>query len=99
MGLLPLGGSIDRIDVILNPEQQMQGFFLGRHSGNWRRELRMPLVQHALATFLHWPLEEVAVGVQLIDGGEPEVQQYSGVEVSEALEEFGRLRRQGADIL
>jgi hypothetical protein len=99
LGPLPLGGYVDRIDVVVSAAQPMQGIFLGRHNERWRGELRMPLAQHALSTFLCWPLEEVAVGVQLIDGSEPEVQHFSSIEVNDALEEFGQLRRQAAELL
>lgn len=99
LGPLSLGGYVDRIDVVVSAMQPMQGIFLGRHTEHWRRELRMPLTQHALSTFLCWPLDEVAVGVQLIDGSKPEVQHYSAAEVSEAIEEFEQLRSQAADML
>ena len=99
LGPLPLGGYIDRIDVMVSSAKPMQGIFLGRHSERWREELRMPLAQHAISTCLSWPPDEVAIGVQLIDGSEPEVQHYSIAEVSEALEEFEQLRSQAADML
>ena len=98
-GPLLLGGYLDRIDVLLSPAQSMQGIFLGRHTGRWREELRMPLAQHALSTFLCWPPDEVAVGVQLIDGSEPEVQHYSSFEVREALNEFAELQIRVAALL
>lgn len=98
-GPISLAGYVDRIDMQLNSAQPMQGIFLGRHSENWRGELRMPLAQHAISTFLCWPLAEVAMGVQFIDGTEPEIQHYSSAEISEAIEEFGQLRGQAADML
>lgn len=99
LGPLSLGGYVDRIDVVVSAVQPMHGVFLGRHAERWRGELRMPLAQHALSTFLCWPLDDVAVGVQLIDGSEPEVQHYSSIEVSEALEEFAQLSSRVADML
>jgi len=96
---LPLGGYVDRIDVIFGAAQPMEGIFLGRHSEHWRGELRMPLTQYALSAFLCWPLNEIAVGVQLIDDNEPEVRHFSSTEVSDALEEFRQLRGQVADML
>jgi len=99
IGSLSLGGSIDRIDVVVSSAQPMQGIFLGPYTNSWREELRRPLAQHAISTFLFWPPEEIAVGVQLIDGSEPEVQHYSSAEVSEAIQEFGQLRNQAADML
>jgi hypothetical protein len=96
---LPLGGYVDRVDVVVNSAQPMQGIFLGRHTERWREELRMPLAQHAISSFLFWPPDEVVVGVQLIDGSGPEVRHYASAEVSEALDEFEELRSQAADML
>lgn len=98
-GPIALGGYLDRVDLVLHHQQRMQGIFLGRHADRWRAELRMPLTQHALADFHGWPLEEVAVGVQLIDGSDVEVQHYSAAEVREALDEFRELSDRAADML
>jgi hypothetical protein len=88
-----VGGSVDRIDMLPAAAQPVQIIFLGRHAGHWRDELRMPLSQYALANAFGWPTEEVVVGVQLIDDGEPEIHHYSSADINAALAEFGELRR------
>jgi len=59
----------------------------------------MPLAQHALSARLGWPLIEIAIGVQVIDSGEPETHSFSEDEVSVALEEFEGLGVQVSDLL
>jgi hypothetical protein len=91
-GELVLGGYVDRIDLVLGDAQPMQGIFLGSYRPRWSEELRMPLAQHALATFHSWPVDEVAIGVQLIDGSPPELSHYSEEELAQAIAEFEDLR-------
>lgn len=96
---ISIGGSVDRVDMVRGESQPMQAIFLGPHTGRWREELRMPLAQYAIADFYGWPPEEVAVGVQLIDGSGPNVWHYREEELEEALREFRDLRSRIADLI
>jgi hypothetical protein len=63
---LTLSGEVSRVDVV---EGGYRGILLGRHSADWKDELRMPLLQLGLGNALARPVAEVGIGVQNLDGG------------------------------
>jgi hypothetical protein len=63
---LTLAGEVSRVDVV---DEGYRGVLLGRHSDDWKAELRMPLLQLGLANALARPVAEVEIGVQNLDGG------------------------------
>jgi hypothetical protein len=64
--LLTLSGEVSRVDVV---DGGYRGVLLGRHSVEWKEEVRMPLLQLGLANVLARPVAEVGIGVQDLDGG------------------------------
>jgi hypothetical protein len=63
---LTLSGEVSRVDVV---DEGYRGVLLGRHSAEWKAEVRMPLLQSGLADALERPVGEVGIGVQNLDGG------------------------------
>jgi hypothetical protein len=87
-GLLELSGIVDRVDVT---ESGHRGVLLGRTDGDWQAELRMPLLQSALADRYGVPVEEVAVGVQQLDGSELALRTFMDGEVLRAEHDLRQL--------
>lgn len=87
-GFLDLGGLISRLDIT---DIGYRAIILGAGRSNWRNELRMPLIQSAIAFKYGRPVEEVTVGVQGPDGSVLEDETYSEAEITSARQEFQRL--------
>jgi len=87
-GFLDLGGLISRLDVT---DIGYRAVILGAGGSNWRNELRMPLIQSAIAFKYGRPVEEVAVGVQEPDGSALEDETYALAQIASARQEFQRL--------
>lgn len=84
-GYLELSGLISRVDVI---DTGYQGILLGTKDASWKDQLRMPLIQKALAEKYVRPIQDVMVGVQAIDGSSLEVVTFSASQIREAEREF-----------
>jgi hypothetical protein len=87
-GFLDLGGLISRLDMT---DAGYRGIILGGGAPNWRDQLRMPLIQDAIALKYGRPVDEVTVGVQGPDGGALEEQSYGSADIENARQEFRRL--------
>lgn len=84
-GYLELSGLVSRVDVT---EDNYQGVLLGVTDSNWKDQLRMPLIQRALAEKYFRPIQDIVVGVQAIDGSSLEVVTFSPSQILEAEREF-----------
>jgi hypothetical protein len=89
---LALGGEVSRIDLGMD-SVGYKGILLGVQDHNWSRQLRMPVLQLAIASRLGREPSEVGVGVQELDGTSLQVVQYSQGEMQEATREVCRLVR------
>jgi hypothetical protein len=87
-GFLDLGGLISRLDIT---DIGYRAVILGAGRSNWRKELRMPLIQSAIAFRYGRPVEEVAVGVQEPDGSALEDEIYTSTQITSARKEFQQL--------
>lgn len=90
---LECSGQIARADV---SPSGYAGWMLLSAAGAWRQELRMPLIQEALAQEMNAPVDEVIVGVYSFRERSVEQTSYSAVEISaarSALEELLRRLR------
>ena len=65
-GEVVLGGEISRIDMI--PTGYRAVLLMARAPARWKQELRMPLIQLAVANRYDRPAADVRVAVQLLDG-------------------------------
>ena len=65
IGSVILAGVIDRVDLV---KAGFRGVLMGPYEADWKTELRMPLIQKALAVRYERPSEQFAVGVQALDG-------------------------------
>ena len=65
-GEVALGGEISRIDMI--PTGYRAVLLMARAPARWKQELRMPLIQLAVANRYDRPAGDVRVAVQLLDG-------------------------------
>jgi hypothetical protein len=83
-----LGGLISRLDVT---GDGYRAIILGAGRPNWQSELRMPLIQSAIALKYGRPVDDVSVGVQEPDGGALQEQSYTSSEIATARREFERL--------
>jgi hypothetical protein len=70
-----LGGEVSRIDIDLS-SGGYHGVLIGNRPNNWRRQVRMPLIQRALAVRLQRPEGEILVGFQNIDGSYLELMSF-----------------------
>ena len=84
-GYLELSGLISRVDVT---DTGYQGILLGTKDASWKDQLRMPLIQKALAEKYVRPVQDVMVGIQAIDGSSLEVVTFSPSQIREAEREF-----------
>lgn len=64
IGPVTLTGEVDRVELV---DQGYRGVLLGKSTADWQNELRMPLLQKALASRYEKPVESFAVGVQELD--------------------------------
>ena len=87
---LELRGEMHRLDMVQNG---YRGLLLGDYPPNWGTQLRMPLLQRAVALIYGRPVEEIAVGVQHLDGSKLIVRHYSSREIRQAEQEFIALSR------
>ena len=85
-----LGGEISRIDVDIG-SGGYRGVLLGNRPTDWRRQLRVPLIQRALAAKLQRPESEISVGFQNIDGTQLELISFPRVVSDEAEDRARRL--------
>ncbi len=87
-GFLELGGIVDRVDLTAGGPR---GVLLGPADADWDSQFRMPLLQLTLADRYGVPLQEVAVGVQQLDGGGLAQRTFTDEEVRRADEGLRRL--------
>jgi hypothetical protein len=87
-GFLDLSGLISRLDITAIG---YRAIILGAGRANWRTELRMPLIQSAIALKYGRPVDEVAVAVQEPDGSALEEEIYTSSQIASARQEFQRL--------
>jgi hypothetical protein len=87
-GFLSIGGEISRVDVT---GPGYRGVILGSFPSDWRDELRMPLIQLALALRYQRPAEQFSVGVQELDGSSLAMTSYSLQQIEAARAEFRAL--------
>lgn len=85
-----LGGEISRIDVNIE-SRGYKGVLLGGRPADWRRQLRFPLIQRALAEKLQRPEAEISVGFQNIDGTQLDTISFSRAVLEEAEDRARRL--------
>jgi hypothetical protein len=74
-----------RLDVL---PSGYRALLLGQYSRGWENQLRMPLLQGAVARRYGRPIDHIAVGVQHLDGSGLIAKQYSPIEMATAESEF-----------
>lgn len=87
-GFLDMGGLVSRLDI---KDDGYRAVILGAAQPSWRNELRMPLIQSAIAFKYGRPIEEVAVGFQQANGSSLEDEIYTSAQIASARQEFQRL--------
>lgn len=93
-----LGGIIGRIDIDVS-SGAYQATLLGEYSVDWISELRMPVIQRAIAHRMKRDESEVLVGVQRLSGQELKLTTYSMLEIEQALAEASDLTAQASKLL
>jgi len=76
-----LGGQIARVDITANG---YQGVLLGRFNRPWQHELRLPLIQRALANKYDRVESAFVIARQELDGTNLETLQFSTAEIDAA---------------
>ena len=79
---LVLGGNIHRVDII--PTGGYRAILLEEIPLRWEEELRMPLIQRALACAYYRPEAEFVVGIQELDASKLVVTSYSTTAIDHA---------------
>ena len=87
---MTLIGEVPRIDLDVD-DGGYNGILLGPAPADWRDQLRMPVLQAAIAEGLQRMPNEVAIGVQDLDGTGLQITQYSAAEIRDALAELRNL--------
>lgn len=80
---ISLGGEVSRIDLDLNTGGY-RAVLLGSSCETWQEELRMPLIQRAVAYLLQRSETEVSLGVQNLDGSELLTTTFNATEIDTA---------------
>jgi hypothetical protein len=93
---LTLGGIIPRIDVI---SQGYRAILLDEIPLQWKKELRMPLIQRGLARAYSRPEDEFLVGIQELDASDLAVTSYSKTDINHAEQIMQRLAEEVANEL
>lgn len=78
---LILVGEVHRVDIV---PQGYRGILLQDAPENWKNELRMPLIQRALAEHYDRPCEEIVVGYQCRNGSGLSTISYSETRINSA---------------
>ena len=85
-----IGGEIPVIN--LDPEADTYlAVILGETAPNWKSQLRMPLLQAAVADRLSRQRGDVYLGIQGLDGGDLQLHQFSGAEIQGSLDDVSDL--------
>jgi hypothetical protein len=87
-GFLELGGLISRLDMM---SPGYRAVLVGIPRETWRDELRMPLIQEAIARKYGRPVDEVSVGVQRPDGSHLDQHKFRSSDVARARSELSGL--------
>jgi hypothetical protein len=100
IGNVELGGQVDRVDF-LQGTMPYRGILLSEDQPpeGWRDEPQYPLLQLGLANRYGRPVDEFGIGIQKLDGSEPEVTIYSSGEIERAAGEFRRLARRISQLM
>ena len=85
---LELRGEMHRLDVLPGGYRAL---LFGQYPRDWENQIRMPLLQGAVAVRYGRPMDHIIVGVQHLDGSDLVVRQYSQAEIATAESEFKRL--------
>ncbi len=75
------GGLVSRLDMT---STGYRAILLGNHDNSWQQELRMPLIQRAVALATKRSENEMLVGVQNLDGSRLATTQYSSSDIDSA---------------
>lgn len=87
-GYLDMGGLVSRLDVTV---EGYRAVLLGAARSGWRDELRMPLIEDAIARRSARPLTDVSVAVQDLDGTNLAAESFSPQQVDAARGQFRSL--------
>lgn len=78
---LILGGTVSRLDIT---SDGYRAILLASRTPGWQQEIRMPLIQRAMAVKYGRPEDELSVGYQGLDGTDLEVLIYSQADLDQA---------------
>src|SRR2546422_307537 len=88
LGFLEMRGEIGRVDVTA---QGYRAVLFRKAPPNWHMQLRMPLIQEAVASLYGRPPEQTAVGFQELDGTDLQTVVYSQPQIIAAKKRFRTL--------
>src|SRR5208337_997217 len=83
-------GEMHRLDVLPNGYRAL---LLGQYPRDWETQMRMPLLQSAVARRYGRPIDHIAVGVQHLDGSGLTAKKYSQAEIAAAESDFRNISR------
>ncbi len=87
-GFLALSGEISRLDLT---DPGYRAVILGDIPADWRQQLRLPLIQRAVAMKYGRPVLEIAVAMQNLDGSGLASLSFGELEISQAENELRAL--------
>jgi hypothetical protein len=88
LGFLELRGQIGRVDVT---DTGYRAILYGATLPNWQTQLRLPLIQIAVASIYGRPAEKIAVGFQELDGSALHTAVFSQGQIAAAENRFRAL--------
>lgn len=90
IGFLELRGEVGRVDVT---SKGYRAVLLGKIPDDWEQQLRMPLIQIAIASMYGRPQEKMEVGFQQLDASKLATKLYSDDQIQRAERKFIALGR------
>jgi len=86
-----MSGEMSRIDVSAKSGQYQAVLLSASIDGNWKSELRWPLVQLAVSQKYSREIEEIAVGIQTLDGSTIDTRCFSKGKIDKCVTEAAGL--------
>jgi hypothetical protein len=90
LGFLELRGELGRVDVT---DSGYRAVLLGKVPQDWEKQLRMPLLQAAIAQMFGRQQDKTEVGFQELDASRLAVRLYTDIEIQRAQRKFTALGR------
>jgi hypothetical protein len=87
-----LTGQLPRVDR--TPEGGFVAWIFSKEPGSWEQELRLPLIQEALALDLNTNIEDISVGIYCFQLAKHSIYQFDAAQIAASKDELYRVLEQ-----